>query len=155
MTKAFTLIEVLVSVIILSYVGVGLLQISSNNKHNFIYLREKSHYDRLASIAFIHNSPKYNHKTMNLYDYIRDDYTNIDDELRKYLKNIKVTYEEKEISTFKPLEEDKEDISSDFQENNGKMQSALNLTINYDKITVSKEKSSTYVYKIYIPMAEK
>ena len=149
MTKAFTLIEVLVSVMILAVVGTGLLQISSNSKHNFMFLKEKSEFDRLASIAFIHNDQKYHHKDMTLYDFIKDDYTNIDDDFRKYLKEIKINYSHEEVSSFNPLE------GSVDNQNKEEEQAALNLTIIYDKIIISRGKNSTYAYKVYIPMGGK
>ena len=149
MTKAFTLIEVLVSVMILAVVGTGLLQISTNSKHNFIYLKNKSEFDRLASIALIHNNQKFHHKNMTLYDFIKDDYNNIDDDLRKYLKEIKVAYSHEEVASFNPLEGsiDEQNKSTD-----NLMQGALNLTIHYDKITITENKNSTFAYKVYIPM---
>ena len=148
MTKAFTLIEVLVSVMILAVVGTGLLEISTNSKHNFIFLKEKSEFTRLASIAFIHNNQKFHHKDMTLYDFIKDDYENIDDDLRKYLKEIKVHYSHEEISTFNPLQGSLDEQNQDEEE----MQSGLNLTIVYDKINITKDKNAAYAYKVYIPM---
>jgi prepilin-type N-terminal cleavage/methylation domain-containing protein len=152
MSRAFTLIEVLVSVMILAVVGTGLLQISTNSKHNFIFLKEKSEFDRLASIAFTHNNQKFHHKDITLFDFIKDDYHDISDELRKYLKNIKVSYSDKEVSTFNPLENETQEEE---QEETNPLQNNLNLTIIYNKITISKEKNSAYAYKVYIPMGGK
>jgi len=152
-TKAFTLIEVLVSVMILAYVGTGLLQISSNSKHNFMFLKNKSEFDRLASIAFIHNDQKFHHKDVTLFDFIKDDYTNIDDELRKYLKEIKVNYNHEEVSTLNPLEGSIDDQNHSNEQDN--MQSGLNLTIFYDKITIRKDKNVAFAYKVYIPIGGK
>lgn len=153
MTKAFTLIEVLVSVMILAYVGTALLQMSSNSKHNFMFLKNKSEFDRLASIALIHNNQKFHHKDMTLYDFIKDDYADIDDELRKYLKDIKVNYNHEEVSTFNPLEGSIDDQNQSQEQES--MQSGINLTIVYDKITISKDNDTAFAYKVYIPMGGK
>ncbi len=159
MTKAFTLIEVLVSVMILAVVGTGLLQISSNSKDNFMFLKAKGEFDRLASIAFVHNNQKYHHKEITLYDFIKDDYSGIDDDLRRYLKGIKVSYSHEEVATFNPLEgsvdaQDKnEEDNQDEKQDLG--QAALNLSIIYDKIIVSRGKNAAYAYKVYIPMGGK
>ncbi len=150
MNKAFTLIEVLVSVMILAVVGTGLLQISTNSKQNFAFLKEKSEFDRLASIAFVHNNKKYLHKELTLFDFIRDDYENIDDDVRKYLKNYKVHYNQEEVSTMNPLEGSVNEQNQSDQETN-----SLNLTIVYDKITITKDKNSAYAYKVSIPMSGK
>ena len=151
MTKAFTLIEVLVSVMILAVVGTGLLQISTNSKHNFIYLKEKSKFDRLASIAFIHNNQKYHKKNMTFYDFIKDDYSKIDDDLRQYLKNIKIDYTHEEISTFNPLEGSLDDMNQS-DETQQEENTPLNLTITYDKVSVKYKENATFCYKVYIPM---
>jgi prepilin-type N-terminal cleavage/methylation domain-containing protein len=151
MTKAFTLVEVLISVMILAVVGTGLLQISTNSKHNFEFLKQKSKFSRLASIAFIHNDQKYHHKDMTLYDFLRDDYPNLDDDLRKYLKDIKVSYSHEEFSTFSPLGEDNQTTDS---YDNPEEENQMDLTIIYDKIVVSNKKDSTFAYKIYIPIGE-
>jgi hypothetical protein len=137
---------------ILAVVGTGLLQISTNSKHNFIFLKEKSEFDRLASIAFIHNNQKFHHKNITLYDFIKDDYHDISDELRKYLKSVKVSYTDDEISTFNPLENETDESD---QEENNPLQNNLNLTIVYNKITVSKDKNAAFAYKVYIPMGGK
>jgi len=152
MTKAFTLVEVLISVMILAVVGTGLLQISTNSKHNFEFLKQKSKFSRLASIAFIHNDQKYHHKDMSLYDFLRDDYPNLDDDLRKYLKDIKVSYSHEEFSTFSPLSEDNKTTDNN---DNPEEENQIDLTIVYDKIVVSDKKNSTFAYKIYIPMGGK
>ena len=153
MTKAFTLVEVLISVMILAVVGTGLLQISTNSKHNFEFLKQKSKFSRLASIAFIHNDQKYHHKDMTLYDFLRDDYPNLDDELRKYLKEVKVSYSHEEFSTFSPLGEDNE--TENLQDDDQQEQNQMDLTIVYDKVIVSKKRDSAFAYKIYIPMGGK
>ncbi len=152
-TKAFTLIEVLVSVMILAVVGTGLLQLSTNSKHNFIFLKKKYKFDLLASIPFIHNDQKYHHKDMSLYDFVRDDYRDIDDSLRQYLKSYKISYSQEEISTFHPLgEENKNDYD---QEDSSDKKLSFDITIIYDKIIASKDNQSSYTYKVYIPMVGK
>ncbi len=153
MTKGFTLIEVLVSVMILAVVGTGLLQISTNSKHNFIFLKEKSKFDRLASIAFTHNNQKYHHKEMTLYDFIRDDYDKIDDDLRKYLKTFKVKYNHEEVSTFSPLGANMDEKSQ--SEETDTLESPIDLTIIYEKISLQKDKNAAYAYKVYIQMGGK
>jgi hypothetical protein len=88
---------------------------------------------------------------MSLYDFLRDDYPNLDDDLRKYLKEVKVSYSHEEFSTFSPMGEDNNTDEEDPQEEKNKM----DLTIVYDKIIVSDKKNSTFAYKIYIPMGGK
>jgi len=153
--QGFTLIEVLVSVVILSVVAVGLFDVSSKGKQNYIFLKEKTEFDRLSSLALMHNDQKkYHNKEKTLYDFIRYDYNIDDDDLRKYLKTKKVNYRHKEVSTFKPLDDK---ASEEFKEEQAEedpdaaeVASFITLTLVYEKITISDKHNSTYAYKIYI-----
>ena len=138
--RAFTLIEVLVSVLILSTVAVMLFQISINSKSNFSYLSKKGDFTTLSSLALMHNDQSLHNSQRTLYDFIRDDYDIKDDELRKYLKEQKVHYEHEEFSTFEPL-----GSSGDKDTNE-----SINFTIVFDKIFVKNKENSTFVYKIYV-----
>ena len=89
--NGFTLIEVLVSVVILSVVAVGLFDVSSKGKQNYMFLKEKTEFDRLSSLALMHNDQKHHGKDKTLYDFVRYDYKIDDDDLRKYLKSKKTT----------------------------------------------------------------
>ena len=144
--KAFTLIEVLVSVVILSTVAVLLFEISTNSKNNFSFLSQKANFTTLASLPLMHSSQKFNNSDKKLYEYIRYDYDIKDDELRKYLKEKKVHLDyEDEFATFSPLSEDtggSMDIAED-----GDM---MDFTIVFDKVLVREKKQSTFAYKIYI-----
>ncbi len=152
--RGFTLIEVLVSIVILSVVAVGLFDVSAKGKQNYIFLKEKTEFDRLSSLAFMHNSQKLHNKDKTLYDFIRYDYNIDDDDLRKYLKTKKVNYTHEEVSTFKPLDDK---ASEDFKEeqaeedpNAAENQSFFTLTLVYEKIAITDKNNATYAYKIYI-----
>jgi prepilin-type N-terminal cleavage/methylation domain-containing protein len=147
--RGFTLIEILVSVMILAIVGTGLLQMSINAKRNFEYLRDKEKFDTLASIAFVHNDISLHNKDLTLYEILEDSYTDIDDEVRSYLKSIKIGYTQKQISSLSIGDDQNETTDKDESES---VDSLFNLTLIYDKITVFDKNSSTYTYKIYIPM---
>ncbi len=138
--KAFTLIEVLVSVVILSTVAVMLFEISTNSKSNFSFLSKKGDFTTLSSIPLMHNDQALHNSEKNLYEFIRDDYDIKDDELRKYLKEQKVHYDHAEFSTFEPLgSSEDEDVNQ-----------SINFTVVFDKIFVGNRENSTFVYKIYI-----
>jgi prepilin-type N-terminal cleavage/methylation domain-containing protein len=144
--KAFTLIEVLVSVVILSTVAVLLFEISTNSKNNFSFLSKKADFASIASIPLMHSSQKYNNSDKTLYEYIRYDYDIKDDDLRKYLKEKKLHLDyEDEFATFSPLSEEA-GASADITEDGD----IMDFTIVFDKVTVSDKKQSTFAYKIYI-----
>lgn len=137
--KAFTLIEVLISVAILAVVATGLFQISFNSKNNFEFLEHKARFDRLSSIPIIHNDAKYHHKEKALYEFLRADYEIKEDEVRKFLKQKKVQYSQEEYARFSPMSEEETDSSPE-----------MDLTLLFDKITISGKHQSTYVYKLKI-----
>ncbi|MCH9813964.1 MAG: type II secretion system GspH family protein [Epsilonproteobacteria bacterium] len=138
--KAFTLIEVLVSVVILATVAVLLFEISSNSKNNFLVLQKRIDYVTLSSLALIHNDQKYHNSDKSLYDFIREDYNISDYELRKYLKDRKVHYSHEEYTTFSPFSEGGSEQN----------QSILDFTIVFDKVFTTDKKHSSFAYKIYI-----
>ena len=68
--KAFTIIEVLISVIILATVATLLFQISIKSKNNYIFYLNKQNFENTASLIFF---TKKNSNT-NIYEIIRKDY---------------------------------------------------------------------------------
>lgn len=145
--KAFTLIEVLVSVVILSTVAVLLFEISTNSKSNFSYLSQKASFTTLSSLPLIHNNQKYHNSDKTLFDFIRDDFDIKDDEFRKYLKNKKVHYDQEEFATFSPLSEGDDRKIEEASEKDEQM---MNFAIIFDKILISNKEQSTFIYKIDI-----
>lgn len=145
--SAFTLIEVLVSVAILAVVATGLLQIATNSKNNFAFLLEKAQFDRISSIPIMHNDPKYNHSEKNLYEFLRSDYDIKEDDVRKTLKKMKVRYAQEEYVTFSPFADADEQQEADGEEAS-MQQSVMDMTLIFDKITVSDKHHATYVYKL-------
>jgi prepilin-type N-terminal cleavage/methylation domain-containing protein len=144
--RAFTLIEVLVSVAILAVVATGLLQISTNSKNNFAFLLQKAQFDRKSSIPIMHNDPKYHHSEKDLYEFLRDDYTIKEDEVRKMLKKTKILYTQEEYATFSPFADEESDQASD--EKDATQQNVMDMTLIFDKITISDKHNATYVYKL-------
>ena len=146
MTKsAFTLVEVLISVVILAVVGTGLLQISSNYKKNFEFLKRKSKLAYLSSIPFTHNDQKYHNSDKTLYQFIEDSYTDIDDDLRRYLDEYKVHYEDEEISSISTSNDS--NSSDDTQDQN-------NFEIIFNKITITHNKDVDFAYKVVLPIGD-
>jgi len=153
--NAFTLIEVLVSVAILAVVATGLFQISMNSKNNFAFLEQKARFDRLSSIPIMHNDEKYHHKEKTLFDFLRTDYTIKEDKVRQFLKKEKVAYEEEEYAKFSPFADGSDDTDEETslfsgEEEDARQAQAADITLIFDKITISNNHNSTYVYKIKI-----
>ena len=88
-SKAFTLIEVLVSVMIISVVIGALLQLFSTNSHSFSSLQKKILQTHRTSLLLGNAVYGYENKTIDLAELVKD--FNIDDDLRRKLKREKVS----------------------------------------------------------------
>ena len=85
--KAFTLIEVMVSVMIISVVIMALLQMKSNNSHILTSLKNQNDTNQYISLLISNKDYGYEKKTIRLDTLVKE--FNVNDELRKKLKNIK------------------------------------------------------------------
>lgn len=147
--KAFTLIEVLVSVVILSTVAVMLFEISTNSKSNFSFLSSKASFTTLASLPLMQNDIKYHNSDKTLFEYVKYDFDIKDDKLRKYLKNQKVHYDQEEFTTFSPFDNEDEKSSEDLEDGNTE-ENVMKFSIIFDKIIISNKQNSTFSYKLEI-----
>ncbi len=86
--RAFTLIEVMVAVMIISVVILALIEMYANNIHIFSGLKKQTQINPYAS--FFISNPDYGLETKSavLYDLISD--FKLEDDLQRELKNIKV-----------------------------------------------------------------
>jgi prepilin-type N-terminal cleavage/methylation domain-containing protein len=92
MKRAFTLIEVMVSVMIISTVIIALLQIKANNTNILDTLKTKNSSQQYISLLIENKNYGYENKTITM-DKLVDDF-NIDNQLRQKLKtiNTKIIY---------------------------------------------------------------
>jgi len=92
MRKGFTLLEVMISVMIISLVIGVLLQLYSNNTRLFSSMRGHSELCMRSSLLIGNSAYGYEDKKINLAELVRD--FEINDELRKKLKKYeaKITY---------------------------------------------------------------
>ncbi|MDD2906321.1 MAG: type II secretion system protein [Sulfurimonas sp.] len=119
---AFTLIEVMVAVMLVSVVIMALLQLFSNNTHIFSSLEKKSQTNQYLS--FLVTNPQYGFedKRGTLYDVVSD--FDLQDELRHELKNIKaeLVYKELEVIDLKEFAaETNSSQNEELQETNADM----------------------------------
>jgi len=89
---AFTLIEVLVSVLILSGSIVYALKIHSQNKEQIIYISERSKLSLQDSLFLLDDSTRYHKDKKEAYDVLRKYFKVEDQESREVLKNISREY---------------------------------------------------------------
>jgi len=96
-SNAFTLIEVLVSVMIISVVIGALLQLFSTNSHSFSSIQEKILQTHKTSLLLGNTIYGYENKTVDLAELLKD--FNLDNDLRRKLKREKVTIIYTEITS--------------------------------------------------------
>lgn len=97
MLRAFTLIEVMVAVVIISVVIMALIELLANNSHNFSTLDKKAQTNQYLS--FFHSPSRYGFtdKQTTLYDLLKD--FDLESELKEDLKAIKVNLIYQEIDS--------------------------------------------------------
>ncbi len=93
--NGFVLIEIIVSVMLLSIVGIALLKINSNQKNLYTIASKKLEFSKYISIVVDRHSINLHNKDLNLYDLVKNKYVLKDDALIKILKDSKVKYTQK------------------------------------------------------------
>jgi len=86
--RAFTLIEVLVSVIIVSIVVVGAMQISKQNKDMALYLLKRGSSEIDNSLFLTKKVERYSNDKKSAYDLLADEFSIKDLESREILKKV-------------------------------------------------------------------
>jgi len=97
MRKAFTLIEVMISVVIISVVIAALIQMFANNTHIFSSLSTKSKINSYISLFVANEEYGLRDKELSLYDLVRD--FKLESELRQELRDTKVEVVYKELDS--------------------------------------------------------
>jgi len=109
MRKAFTLIEVMVAVVIISVVIMAILELYSNNSHIFSTLGKKGRTNQYASFIIANPDYGFENKKTNLYELLSD--FDLENDLRRRLKETKVEviYQELEIIDMAEFDEEGEE----------------------------------------------
>ncbi len=92
MKQGISLIEVLISVMLISLVIVSLLQIKENNLHFLEKSKDRIKYNSYISMIALDNTIELRNKNI----YLGDNIDFKDDKIRKELKNIKIEVKDKE-----------------------------------------------------------
>ena len=102
--KAFTLIEVLVSVMIISTVIMALLKMYADNTHIFSTIKNKSKINQYATFFLANKEYGLEKEELTLYDLVQN--FDVEDQLRRKLKDIKVNILYQELETIDLAEYD-------------------------------------------------
>ena len=148
MGRGFTIVEILISVMIVSVVGLALLQVSSNNTKMLNYIHKKSEITLLPSAIISHADENDHNRKLYMYDLLRKSYPRLDnDDVISILREYEPIYKEEIISTIDLSEEDSENQDDEY----GYYDDSSNenpIVITISKISISFENQSTYLYKL-------
>ena len=86
--KAFTLIEILISVVIVFTVVIGVMEISKQNRKISNYILKRGSSELENAIFLTKKVERYNKDKKNAYDLLIDDFSIKDSESRDILKKI-------------------------------------------------------------------
>jgi prepilin-type N-terminal cleavage/methylation domain-containing protein len=105
--QAFTLIEVMVSVVIISTVIMALLEMYANNTHIFSNLNKKTNINQHATLFISNDDFGLEKKDTYLYDLVEE--FKVEDKLRKELKTQKINILYQPLDTIDLAEFDEEE----------------------------------------------
>jgi hypothetical protein len=100
MTKAFTLVEILVSVAIIFTVGLGLLKVSSNSSFLINTAKAKDAANSEFSLSLVGGYCQESSGGLNLYDVVKESFEIKDDDLITELKKSNFTCESEEALNY-------------------------------------------------------
>ena len=88
MKKAFTLIEVIMSVLIVSIVVMGAMKLQSQNRDMAVYIAKRGNSELDNSLYLVQKTYRYDKDEKDAYEILRDEFNIKDDESRLILKAI-------------------------------------------------------------------
>lgn len=86
--EAFTLIEVMVAVMIISVVIMALIQMFANNTHLFLSFQKQTKINQYSSFLIANETYGYENKSISMDELVHD--FDLRDEVRRELKDMKV-----------------------------------------------------------------
>jgi len=147
--KAFTLIEVMIAVVIISTVIMALITMSGNNTHIFSTFKNKTEVNQYAS--FFISNPDYGYENEKVYlDDLLGEF-DVESDLRRELKSTQVELNYKEVdridmSEFDESEQEEENLDEQGQEK----EVASALIIEIGRTTLKTEDSSVSLLRIQV-----
>jgi len=90
--RGFILMEIIVSILLLSLAGIALLKVNSNQKKIYNIVEKKLNFVLLSTFVINEHSKELHKKKIILYDFLKEKYSIKNDILKKILKDTKVEY---------------------------------------------------------------
>lgn len=145
--KAFTLIEVMVAVLIISVVIMALFEMQGNNSHFFSKFYKKTQVNQV--ISFFSSNKDYGFEKKDIYlDDLLSDFR-LEDELRRKLKEIKVEidYEELDQISMNEEEDSEEEVFKDTKEGE---EVSSEVVFEIGKTIIQLDDTSTFIVRMRI-----
>jgi len=139
MARAFTIVEVLISVVILALVGTALLKNAGMNLDFLKKISNKEEAIDTMTIVVAHRNPDFNHLQKSLYDFLAKEYILDDSDLQKILRQTKIKYQESPIKISLPVLEGFEEESQEGQPQNP-------IDIQFLKLSATSKHFGDYLY---------
>ncbi len=147
MRSSFTLIEVMIAIVIISIVGMGLLQIHSNQTKTFEFAIDRIDVNEKASILFANYSESLDDKDRTLMDIVKSKYPDFrNDDLEIILKNENVLIKKEEIAQIYPFsfEDNESEEEDDFLDEDDEMEQEEPILLY--RFDARFENAGTYIY---------
>ncbi len=142
MKRSFTIVEVLISVVILALVGTALLKNAGMDLDFLKKISSKEEAIDVMTIIASHRNPDFNHLQKSLYDFLAKEYLMDDNDLQKILRSTKVKYQENRIKISLPTLEG-------FDEEDQKEQQPQNpIDIQFVKLSANTKSFGDYLYML-------
>jgi len=143
--SAFTLIEVMVAVVIISVVIMALLELFSNNTHIFSKLEKENKVNQYLSFLMYNSDYGFSDEKLTLYDLIAD--FDVENDLRQELKNqkVEILYQELDsidMSEYDPNEDEDNPINDEVINTKEKEQGSSNLVFEIGRSVLKSQDSS-------------
>lgn len=140
--NAFTLIEVIVAVMIISIVIMALIQMYANNTHIFSSLKQQTKINQYSSLLIENDEYGFENKTIRINDLVNE--FDLQDDLRRELKNIKAEIIYKELQLIDMSEQNSnEETEKDIEVNS-------NMIIEIGQSIIKTDKSSTALMRLRV-----
>ena len=147
---AFTLIEVMVAVVIISTVIMALIQMYANNTHIFSALKKRTNLTQYGSLLVANPEIGFEKKEFSLYNLV-DGFT-LEDEFRRELKNqkVKVIYTELEKIDLAEFSDDEDEDNEEISDEQNQEQSQSNMILEIGKTTLKFKEGATSIVRIQL-----
>jgi prepilin-type N-terminal cleavage/methylation domain-containing protein len=90
MRKAFSLMEIMIAVIIISVVGLALLQVNSNSNNLYTIIFDRTKENQIATVGFVEFSDETDKKEQIVYEALKERYEIDNDDIMQDLKEYKI-----------------------------------------------------------------